>query len=161
MQVLDRLNMSELDDFEEFRKKAFSRLYFCPACVRSYDSAHVLDKCRFCGGAVQELSSKPAGEKQPEKSHRYYCTRCEKNYFSAAKPESCGVCGSRFIHSYEWKRIRRDIFRTRFRTLLRRLSSLQLPRSAAEKEFSLKAVQIRYPLPRLRFRRNVEELPTK
>lgn len=164
MQVLDRLSMSELDDFEEFRKRAFSYLYFCPKCTRSFDSADRLEKCRFCGGAVQKLWSSPEKAKAAEKSYRYYCTRCEKNFFSGAKPESCAVCGSLFIHAYEWKRIRRDVFRTRFRRMLRKvrdLEKMQLPKKKGSGKKLLGGVRINYPLPRIKFRRNIEELPTR
>ena len=175
---LDRLQQSELDDFEEFRKQAFNYTYYCPRCIRSFDSAGALQGCKFCNGPVMEIWSKPSN-KAVEKNYRYFCTKCEKNYVANAMPEVCEICGSKFIHAYEWRRMKRDIFRTRFKKFSRRLKNpwkIQIPKqkdatgsetektgieNTKRKKFSLKDLKINYQIPKIRFRRNEEELPTR
>lgn len=162
---LDRLQQSELDDFEEFRKQTFNYTYYCPKCIRSFDNVEALQSCRFCNGPIMELWSKPSN-KTIEKNYRYFCTRCEKNYMADAMPEVCEICGSKFIHAYEWRRMKRDILRTRFKKFSRGLKNLEIPKSITDnaktnngKKFSLKD-KFNYPFPKIKFRRNEEELPT-
>lgn len=168
MQVLDRLAQEELDDFEEFRRKNFNYLYYCDRCSRSFDSKAAEQNCRFCSGAIKELWSRPAAKKT-EKTYRYFCLICDKNFVSREKPDACEICGSRFVHVYEWERLGRDVFRTRFKKFLksaRNLDSL-LPkkkpaRQQSEGERMLKLPQLQgMKLPKIKFPKNREELPTR
>ncbi len=163
---LDRLAQSELDDFEEFRKQTFNYTYYCPKCIRSFDSEEEQKSCKFCNGPIMETWSKP-DHKTVQKNYRYFCTKCEKNYMSKTIQEVCEICGSKFIHVYEWHRVKRDIFRTRIKKFSRRLKDLEIPRpitsddaTSAKSKFSLKD-KLNYPFPKITFRRNQEELPTK
>lgn len=124
MQVLNRLDMEVLDDFEEYRRRAFSYLYFCEKCARSYDSKEEEEKCRHCGSGLKALWSMP-GKKKAEKVYRYYCTACEKNYVSGEKPAACEMCGSGFVHSYLWEKRSRDALKTGFSRALTKVKNIE------------------------------------
>ncbi len=173
---LDRLQQSELDDFEGFRKQTFNYTYYCPKCIRSFDNVVALQGCKFCNGPIMETWSKPSN-KTVEKNYRYFCTKCEKNYMANAMPEVCEICGSKFIHAYEWHRVNRDILRTRIKKFSSRLKSLErieIPRKKKDVnktentktdmkekiQFSLESLKKNYPIPKIQFRKNQEELPT-
>lgn len=172
---LDRLQQSELDDFEEFRKQTFNYTYYCPKCIRSFDNEEERKSCKFCNGPIMETWSRPP--KAVQKNYRYYCTKCEKNYMAKAIPEVCEICGSKFIHAYEWHRVKRDILRTRikkFSSRLKNLEKIQVPKqknvtssetemtdieNTKKNKFSFKD-KFNYLFPKIKFRRNEEELPT-
>ncbi len=111
MERLHALPYSVLYKFETFRRKHFTYLYVCKECARAFDSQKETEKCKFCNGGVVLLSSRK------DTNLRYYCPKCEKNYVSEEKLEKCRFCGNNNIHLYEWRRLWRDVFRTKRKTL--------------------------------------------
>ena len=177
----DSLPAGELDDHHLHRLKKYKHLYYCPKCVRNFDSKEVMKKCKICSTDLIELKPDQKSE------YRYYCPVCEKNFTVPEKPEKCINCGNKIIHSYQWEgKSKTDKTRVRMagiRSLLRRLidgfgkkkstentKPIEKPQKIEEKtnaEEKIEDVIIEQsnfvrPIIRLNpFSKSSEELPTK
>jgi DNA-directed RNA polymerase subunit RPC12/RpoP len=107
----------ELLDFHNFRGRNFGYLYYCPTCVRSFDSAEEHNECKFCSGNSLQILKKPVAASHKKKKHhqRYYCVKCQRTNVSNDAVERCQLCGGKIVHVYSWSSVSgRERLRMRF-----------------------------------------------
>ena len=163
MPNFDNLPKGELDKFELYRQeKGFNFRFFCPSCLRNFESLHKEENCIHCGSRnIRELwcSEKIRDHPLLDKKFRYYCSKCEKNFESNVKFTECQMCGSRILNVYRWSELS-----LKDRILFRIFKTLDYPKIRKKgKSFAFTMPSLAMPaLPvvKLRVFKREEEMPT-
>ncbi|MBI2971271.1 MAG: hypothetical protein HYY37_02520 [Candidatus Aenigmarchaeota archaeon] len=149
----DRVAAGSLDELHFFKQKKYKHIFFCPSCIRSFESAKEEELCKFCGGHVRKVGDlhKHVVEPVTEKKHRFYCPKCQKIYEHAQRLEKCAECGTQVTHFYGYQDLgTRDKILYHFHRLFKGRRQWR-----AEERTSPAS-----PASRIPFRKG-EELPTK
>ena len=127
-QVYDRLPSGTLDDFDEFRNKAYPYTYLCKSCTRSFDSVEERKSCKFCQGHIvllRRTEMVPKGLlKRKSPKYFYVCSTCGNEFATDEPVNNCHFCRTKWLHVYSWDDLGKvDKFSIKFMGALKNLVS--------------------------------------